>query len=91
MLIVSFLSGFSAKNVFRFDLFVPILVAPLATVVYGGITVVLLLALGRPARWGEDLVRIILPSALINTLCIPIVYLVTRAIDRRTRREEITW
>lgn len=91
LLVVSFLSSLSARNVFRFDLLVPILITPLASLLYNGLLLVLLNMLGWPAAWGESVVRIVLPSMLVNSLGMPFVYLIMRTIDRRTGREEMTW
>jgi rod shape-determining protein MreD len=91
LLLVSFASSLGESNVFRFDLLIPILVIPLATLVYNGIIMVLLGLLGWPVAWGDDLVRIIFPAMLVNTLAMPLVYLVMRTLDRHTGREEISW
>jgi rod shape-determining protein MreD len=91
LLIVGFLSSLGQRNVFRLDLVLPILVIPLATLVYNGVTLALLDVLGWPVHWGESLVRVILPCVLVNTLGMPIVYLILRVLHRRTGREEISW
>ena len=91
LLVVSFLSGLGEKTVFRFDLLIPILVIPLATLVYDGVLLVLLSVLGWPSQWGANFVQVILPSALVNTLGMPLVYILLRTLDRRTSREEMTW
>ena len=91
LLVVGFLSGLGEKTVFRFDLLVPILVIPLATLAYDGVLLALLSMLGWPSQWGANFVQIILPSALVNTLGMPLVYILLRTLDRRTSREEMTW
>ena len=91
LLIVSFLSSVGERNVFRFDLLVPLLAIPLATLLYNGAVLLLLRILGWPTEWGTGLTRVVLPATLVNTLGMPIVYLVMRALDRRVGREEINW
>ena len=91
LLVVGFLSGLGEKTVFRFDLLIPILVTPLATLVYDAALLALLSALGWPSQWGVNFLQVILPSVLVNTLGMPLVYLLLRTLDRRTNREEITW
>jgi hypothetical protein len=54
-------------------------------------TLALLKLLGWPAGWGESLSQIVFPCTLINTLGMPVVYLVMRLLHRRTAREEIAW
>jgi len=91
LLIVSFLSGLGERSIFRFDLLIPILAIPVASLAYGGVTLALLSVLGWPVEWGESLTQVILPCALINTLGMPAVYLGMRMLHRRTGREEIPW
>lgn len=90
LLIVGFLSGLSEKTVFRLDLLIPILVIPLASLLYGTGMWVILRVLGWPAVWGQSLTQVILPGALVNTLAMPAVYLALRVLYRR-RRREIPW
>jgi rod shape-determining protein MreD len=91
LLLVSFLCGLSQRGVFRFDLLIPILVIPAATLVYGSTILILLKLLGWPATWGESLQHIILPSMLVNTLCMPFVYVLMRLVHTRTWHERIAW
>jgi rod shape-determining protein MreD len=91
LLVVSFLSGLGHRNVFRFDLLIPIMVIPLTSLAYNGLMLTLLGFQGWPIAWRDAVLKSILPSTLINTLGMPIVYLSARAIDRRTRGEEIAW
>jgi rod shape-determining protein MreD len=91
LLLVSFLCGLSQRGVFRFDFLIPILVIPVATLVYGGTTLILLKLLGWPVTWEEALQRVILPSILVNTLGMPIVYVVMRLLHRRTLHERMAW
>jgi rod shape-determining protein MreD len=90
LLVVGFLSGLGEKTVFRLDLLIPILVIPLTSLVYGVGMWALLRVLGWPAEWGQSLIQVILPGALVNTLGMPVVYLALRVLHRH-RREEITW
>jgi rod shape-determining protein MreD len=89
LLIVSFLAGLGQRNVFRFDLLIPILAVPLATLTYQLITLGLLFALGWHADWQANLTHVVFPSMLVNTLGMPFVYLAARLLHHRTRREEV--
>jgi len=91
LLIVSFLSSLGQSNIFRFDVLIPIMVIPLATLLYSGIMLALLSVLGWPVDWAQSLTRLVFPSMLVNTLGMPVVYLLMRTLDRRTGREEIAW
>ena len=91
LLTVSFASGLGQRSIFRFDLLIPILVIPPATLIYQLIILSLLSAFGWRAGWRASLSHIVFPSMLINTISMPIVYLLARLLHRRTGREEITW
>ncbi|MBL7202215.1 MAG: rod shape-determining protein MreD [Anaerolineae bacterium] len=91
LLIVSFLSGLGERHIFRFDLLIPILVIPVVSLVYGGLTLVLLRVLGWTAGWRDSLTQVLLPFSLVNTLLMPLVYLIMRTLYRRTARKETSW
>jgi rod shape-determining protein MreD len=84
LLIVSFATGLSQRGIFRFDLVIPILVIPVATLIYQCSMLAWLKAFGWPVSWGEGMSRIILPTMLLNTLLMPAVYWLLRLLDRRT-------
>lgn len=91
LLLISFLAGLWQRGLIRLDVLVPFLAIPLATLVYQGGMVALLKLLGWPATWQASLRYAILPTTLINTLLMPLVYVLMRWIHRRTRSEEIAW
>jgi rod shape-determining protein MreD len=91
LLVVGFLSGLGQRNILRFDILIPILVIPLATLAYQLIVLAGLTALGWHAGWGMSFRKIILPSMLVNSLGMPIVYVLARSLHRRLGREEFAW
>jgi rod shape-determining protein MreD len=91
LLVASFLSSLGQRNVFRLDLLVPIVVIPLATLVYNTIMLALLWALRWPTEWGAGFAHVILPAMLVNTIGMPLVYLALRTLDRRVGREVMVW
>jgi rod shape-determining protein MreD len=91
LLLAAFLAGLGQRNVFRFDLLIPVLVIPVVSLVYNLSLLALLSLLRWPVDWRQSVTRIILPSLVVNSLFMPIIYLPLRALDRRTRREEIAW
>jgi len=91
LLIVSFLSSLGERTVFRFDLLIPILIIPLASLLYAGAMLGMLFVLGWPVAWRDSLTHVVFPSMLVNTLSMPVIYLAMRALDRRTGREEMSW
>jgi rod shape-determining protein MreD len=91
LLLIGFLAGLWQHGLVRMDVLVPLLVVPLATLAYQGAMVALLKLLGWPAAWQAALRFSILPTTLVNTLLMPIVYVLIRWIHRRTRDENIEW
>ena len=89
LLIVAFGAGLSQRGIFRFDLVIPILVIPVATLVYQATMLAWLKAFGWPVSWVDGLSRIILPSVLINTFLMPGFYWLLRLISRRS--EHMAW
>lgn len=91
LLFVGFAAGLGQRNMLRIDILAPILVIPLSTVVYLLITMALLSVLGWEMEWGARLRTVVLPSMLVNSLGMPLVYLPARLLHRRVAREEISW
>jgi rod shape-determining protein MreD len=87
LLVVGFGAGLSQSGIFRFELVIPILVIPIATLVYQGMMLAWLKAFGWPVAWHEGMRHTILPSMLLNTLIMPAAYWLLRLLDRRTARQ----
>jgi rod shape-determining protein MreD len=86
LLLVSFGAGLGQRGIFRFELAIPILVIPLATLIDQAAMLAWLKAFGWPVTWAEGLSRVILPSILVNTLAMPFVYWLLRLLSRRITR-----
>lgn len=84
LLAVSFVAGLGQRGILRLDLLIPILVIPAATLFYQTTILSLLKLFGWPVSWGEGLRHVVLPSMLVNTLGMPLVYWLLRLLDRRT-------
>jgi rod shape-determining protein MreD len=91
LLLISFLAGLWQRGIVRLDVLVPFLAIPVATVVYQGAMVALLKLLGWPGTWSASFQHSILPATLINTLLMPVVYVLMRGLHRRTHDESIEW
>jgi cell shape-determining protein MreD len=87
--VVSFGTGFGQRTVFRSEILMPILVIPGATLVYELVILGLLFVTGWSVSWGAQMTNVVLPCVLVNTICMPAVYLFVRVLYRRTYREEI--
>ena len=91
LLLISFLAGLWQRGIVRVDVLIPLLAIPIATLVYQGAMVGLLKLFGWPGTWQASLRHAILPTTLINTLLMPVVYVLMRWIHRRTQDESIEW
>ena len=63
----------------------------LATLIHGLLTLFLLYITGRSVAWLDTLLKVILPSMVLNGLLIIPVYAALRWLNRRTGREELQW
>ncbi|MFN2130826.1 MAG: rod shape-determining protein MreD [Anaerolineae bacterium] len=91
LLIVGFATGLGQRNMLRIDILAPIIVIPVATLVYMLVIATLLKVLGWNMAWGARLKAVLLPSILVNSLAMPFVYLPARLLHRRVGREAIRW
>ena len=91
LLLISFLAGLWQRGIVRLDILVPLLAIPVATLVYQGAMVALLKLFGWPATWQASLRVAILPTILVNTLLMPVVYVLMRWVHRRTQNEGVDW
>ncbi len=91
LLVVSFLSGLGERSVFRTHILLPVVMALVTTLLYDLIILLILALTGRPVAWTDSVVHVVLPSALINTLLIPLVFWPLQWLHRKTGREEIHW
>ena len=91
LLVVSFLSGLGERSVFRTHILLPVVMALVTTLLYDLIILLILALTGRPVAWTDSVVHVVLPSTLINTLLIPLVFWPLQWLHRKTEREEIHW
>ena len=91
LLVVSFISGLGESSVFRTHIVLPLVMALVTTPVYGLIMLVILDLTGRPVAWLDSLTHVVLPSALVNTLLMPLVFWPLQWLHRKTWREEMHW
>jgi len=91
LLVVSFLSGLGERSVFRTHILLPVVMALVTTLLYDLIVLLILALTGRPVAWTDSVVHVVLPSTLINTLLIPLVFWPLQWLHRKTGREKIHW
>jgi rod shape-determining protein MreD len=91
LLLIGFLAGLWQRGLVRLEVLVPLAVIPIASLVYQGTMVALLKLLGWPGAWQAAFRHAILPTTLVNTLLMPLVYVLMRWIHRRTMDESMEW
>jgi rod shape-determining protein MreD len=89
LMAVGFLCGLGEAAVFRGHLVLPLLIIFLATLLYDLIFLLVVRISGAPVAWIDSLVRLILPSALLNVVLTPVVFLLVRWLHNRLRRREM--
>ena len=90
LMVVSFLSGSRVvTSVLRSHVLLPLLTIFLATLLYDGLFLFILQLAGRPVPWIETLIRIVLPTAVLNAILTPLFYRAMRELHRASRREEV--
>ncbi len=70
---------------FRGNVLAPPIAMLSATLVYNILILAILALLAWSISWGDYLFRIILPSAILNTVAMPVVYFPLQWLERRLR------
>lgn len=91
LVIVGFLSGLGKTSAVQAHVALPILIAFLATIMYSLIFLLVLRISGQTVVWFDNLIRIILPSAVLNAVLTPPIYGTMRWAHNRFLREEMEW
>ena len=91
LMAAGFLSGLGRSTVFRSQLFLPMLVMLLATIVYGILFLLVVWISGHGVSWLDSLFRLVVPSAVLNAVLTPVVFVVMRWLNTRFGREEMEW
>jgi rod shape-determining protein MreD len=87
--VVGLLAGLGRSTVFRARLVLLLATAFLGTIVYDLIFMAVLTISGRTVVWLDALLRIIMPSALINAALIPLLYWLMRSLHRLINRGDM--
>jgi rod shape-determining protein MreD len=91
LMMVGFVSGLARGSVFAGHLVFPVATMFLTTVLYDLGLLSLIGLSGRTVSWMDTLFRIILPSALLNALLMPLVFGLMRVLNNRLNRQEMEW
>jgi rod shape-determining protein MreD len=88
---VCFLSGLGQTTVFGAHFVLPMLAMFLATIVYDLLFLLIIRISGQDVIWLDSLLRIILPSAALNALLMPLAFWGLRKLNTWFSREEMEW
>jgi rod shape-determining protein MreD len=91
LMAAGFLSGLGQSTVFRSQTFLPLIVVLLATIVYDILFMLVVWISGYPVSWLDSLFRLVLPSAVLNAVLTPVVFVIMRWLNTRFGREEMEW
>lgn len=91
LMVVSLLSGQGETNIFRGNLLLPLILAPLGTLVYYGLLLVILELTGRSLALLPSLSHAILPAAIVNFIAMPFVYAFMRWLSQGVERRGTYW
>jgi rod shape-determining protein MreD len=83
MMAAGFLAGLAEPTVFRSHLALPLVAAFMATFVFDLIFLVVVHLSGGTVVWGNTLLRLVLPAAALNTVVIPVIFVITRWLSTR--------
>jgi len=88
---VGFLAGLARRSVFRAQLLLPVVVIVASTVLYDLLLLLAMFVAGRTVLWLETLGRVVLPSAALNLLLLPVIHFSLRGVYRRIAGEDVEW
>lgn len=88
---LSLLAGLGELSVFRTHIALPLIATLIATLAYNLFFLLLLYARGCSIAWTDSLIKVVLPSTLLNVLLAPFIYKALYLLHRRTGPEEMAW
>lgn len=91
LIVVGFLAGLGETTVFRARIALPMMVMLLATIVYELLFLLIVRLSGQWVAWLDSVFRLVIPSAILNAVLTPIVFLTMRWLYARFGREEMEW
>lgn len=88
--IIGLLLGLVQTTIFRSNVILPPVAMALATLAYNVLVLAVLSTLGWQIAWGNYLARVTLPTALLNTITLPIAYFPLQRLYRHLR-PQVEW
>ena len=89
--LVGFVAGLGEATVFRTHMALPLVAVFLATIVYDLLFLLIVRIMGQSVLWLDSLIRSVLPSAALNAILTPLIFLPLRLVHRRFVRQEMEY
>jgi rod shape-determining protein MreD len=87
--LIGLLSGLGATSALRARIILPMVFVFLTTLLYALLYMLIVQVSGQIVPWLDNLLRIVLPSAVLNGLLTPVIIELLRIVHRRLGREEM--
>ncbi len=87
---VGLMADLMETNFFRSNILIPLAAIFIATILFHIVQAAAMQTFGYPVSWEPFLLRVVLPTAVFNTVLMPVVYGLLRRIDRVTH-PRLTW
>jgi len=91
LIVAGLLGGLGQATVYRTHIALPVIMIFLTTIVYDLLFLLIVQISAQPVDWLGSLFRIVLPSAMLNAVLTPPVFLTMRWLYNRFGREEMEW
>jgi rod shape-determining protein MreD len=89
LMAVAFLAGIGEVNIFRTHVALPLAAVLLSTLLYGLLILLALQLTGQTVDWTGSMMSAILPSAVVNTLLTPVIYVTIHWLHRHLGRAAV--
>lgn len=87
---IGLLMGLAQTTIFRSNVILPPAAVLFATIAYHVLMLAILSTLGWQIAWSDHLLRVTLPSAVLNMVAFPITYFPLQVLHRRLR-PQVEW
>jgi rod shape-determining protein MreD len=91
LMAVGFLGGLARRSVYAAHFVFPMVLVFLVTILYNALFLLIVGLSGDAVMWLDSLLRIILPSAILNAALAPVMLALMRLIQRRFGPDEMEW
>lgn len=91
LMAVGFLAGLARNSVYAAHVVFPLALGFALTIAYSLLFLLVVWISGQAVVWRDTLFRVILPSAMLNAVLMPVVFVLMRLLNTRFSQEEMEW